>query len=70
MEASADEVKFHLVLQAIALRDRLDVHDADIIVLHGHCELVLTVVECHGENFLPLGRRWLPSSDEVVMVLA
>lgn len=68
MEATTDQVEFYLVLQAIALPDRLNVHDADIIVLHRDCQLVLATIQGHGENFLPFSCRRLPPSDKVVMV--
>ena len=70
MKASANEVELHLVVQAIALSDRFCVHYADVVVLHGNCQVILTAVESHTKNLLAFSRGWLPTSNEIIVILA
>ena len=70
MEATADKIKFYLIIQVVTLPDRLDVDDTDVVILHGDSERLLIAVESHAEDLLAFCRRRLPPGFEVIVVLA
>ena len=69
METAANQIELDLVVVAVTLPNRLDIDDSNVVVLHGYSESLLCVVQVHAENLLSLGRRWLPSRDEVISFL-